>query len=267
MTSDDLPEPLTPVTAMNAPSGNLDVHVFEVVLPGADVEDVPTGRFVDFAESVESARRFVGTGIASLPRRYCPVSEFSFFRTCFGVSAGRDLAAAVAGAGAEVEQVVGGGDHFAIVFDQDQRVAEVAQLFQRLQEPLVVARVKPDRRLVEDVEHAGQAAADLAGEADALRFAAGECRAGAAEREVIEADIDEELQPVRDLADDFAGDLLFAFESFKVLNCASVSPSGRAAVRRADAREARARRHRAEYAQPRQAEQGTSSTRWSRRWR
>ena len=37
--------------------------------------------------------------------------------------------------------------------------------------------MQADGRLVEDVEHAGQAAADLAGETNALRFAAGQASA------------------------------------------------------------------------------------------
>jgi hypothetical protein len=49
----------------------------------------------------------------------------------------------------------------------------------RAEQSLVVARVEADGRFVEDVEHADQTAADLAGEPDALRFAAREGRGGA----------------------------------------------------------------------------------------
>src|SRR5207302_7612259 len=54
----------------------------------------------------------------------------------------RDLAAAVAGAGTEVKQVIGGRDYFPVVLDQHQRVPQVAQVNQCLQQPAVVARVK-----------------------------------------------------------------------------------------------------------------------------
>ena len=50
------------------------------------------------------------------------------------------------------------------------------RLFERGEEPAIVARMQADGRFIENVEHAGQAAADLAGEADALGFAAGERR-------------------------------------------------------------------------------------------
>jgi hypothetical protein len=68
--------------------------------------------------------------------------------------------------------------------------------------------VQADAWLVEHVEHAGEAGADLAGEADALALAAGEGAGGAIEVEVIEADIVEEAQPLDDLLEDGAGDLV-----------------------------------------------------------
>ena len=133
----------------------------------------------------------------------------ALLRRSFGVAGGDDLAAEAAGAGAEIEQAVGIGNHFAIVLDDDERVAQVAKLFERGNEPGVVARVEADRRLVEHVQHAAQAAADLAGEADALGFAAGKRRGGAAECEIVESDVDQEREPVFDFANQLAGDFLF----------------------------------------------------------
>ncbi len=65
-------------------------------------------------------------------------------------------------------------DGVLVVLDDDQRVAEVAQPDQRLDQPVVVALVQPDARLVEDVEHADQAGADLGRQPDPLRLAAGQ---------------------------------------------------------------------------------------------
>src|SRR5207248_1017860 len=48
---------------------------------------------------------------------------------------------------------------------------------------------------------------DLAGQADALRLAAREGRRRSGQRQVVEAHVHEELQPVRDLAQQFARDL------------------------------------------------------------
>ena len=54
------------------------------------------------------------------------------------------------------------------------RVADVAQVLERGQQLAVVALVQADRGLVEHVDDAGQLAADLAGQPDALALAARE---------------------------------------------------------------------------------------------
>ena len=117
-----------------------------------------------------------------------------------------DLAAVLARARADVDDVVGDPDRLLVVLDDDHRVAEVAQPHQRLDEALVVALVQADRRLVEHVEHADEAAADLRRQPDALRLAAGERGRRAVEREVVEADVEQELQPRVDLLDHPLGD-------------------------------------------------------------
>ena len=113
-----------------------------------------------------------------------------------------------AGAGADVDDVVGGQDRVLVVLDDDHRVAEVAQAAQRHEQALVVALVQADRGLVEDVEHAGEAGADLARQADALALAAGQRARGAPERQVFEPDVDEEGEAVADLLQDPRRDLV-----------------------------------------------------------
>ena len=132
-------------------------------------------------------------------------------------SLGGDFAAPVAGAGPEVEKMVGGGDHFAVMLDKDQRVAKVAETIQRSQQPAVVARVQTDGRLVEHVEHAGQSAADLTGKSNALRLAAGQRWCRPAQSQIIQADIDQELQAVRDFAKQLAGHLLLILGQLELL--------------------------------------------------
>jgi hypothetical protein len=85
---------------------------------------------------------------------------------------GDHVAAVLPRPGPEVDEVVGLAHRLLVVLDDDDRVAEVAQLLERGEQPPVVALVQPDARLVEDVEHADEARADLRGEPDALRLAA-----------------------------------------------------------------------------------------------
>ena len=82
------------------------------------------------------------------------------------------LAAEPARARPEIDDVIGGANGVLVVLDHDHGVAEIAQAAQRVEQQRVVALVQPDARLVEDVEHADQARADLRREPDALRLAA-----------------------------------------------------------------------------------------------
>jgi hypothetical protein len=72
---------------------------------------------------------------------------------------------------------------------------------------LVVARVQADGRLVEDVADAAQVGAELRGEPDALRLAAGQRGRGAVERQVAQADLRQESQARAEFGDQVACDL------------------------------------------------------------
>ncbi len=119
-----------------------------------------------------------------------------------------DLAAMDAGARAHVDDMVGAADRVLVMLDDDDGVAEIAQALEGDEQHVVVALVEADAGLVEDIEHAREAGADLAGEADALALAAREGAAGAVEVEIIEADIVEEAEALDDLLEDGLGDLV-----------------------------------------------------------
>jgi aminoglycoside phosphotransferase len=105
-------------------------------------------------------------------------------------------------AGPHVDHVVRRSDRLLVVLDHDDRVAEVAQLLEGADQARVVALVQSDRGLVEHVHHAGQPGADLAREANALPFAAGQGLGRAAERQIVQAHVHQELEAVGDLAHD-----------------------------------------------------------------
>ncbi len=110
----------------------------------------------------------------------------------------------------DVDDPVGGPDRVLVVLDDEERVAEVTQPLERGDEARVVALVEPDRRLVEDVEHAHERRADLRRQPDALRLAARQRSRVAVEGEVIEPDVDEEAEPRADLLQHLARDRVLA---------------------------------------------------------
>ena len=81
-----------------------------------------------------------------------------------------DLSAVLAGARPHVDDIIGRQDRIGVVLDDDHAVAEVTQVLERRQQPVVVALMQTDRRLVEHVHHAGQSRPDLRCKPDALRL-------------------------------------------------------------------------------------------------
>ena len=142
-----------------------------------------------------------------------------------------DLAAVLSRARADVDGPVGVPDGVLVVLDDDQGVAEVAEPDQRLDQPVVVALVQADGRLVEDVQHADQTGADLGGQPDPLRLAAGQRAGRPVEREVVETDVEQEPQPLVDLLDHALGDLALARGQVEVVG-EERAPPRRSAARR-----------------------------------
>src|SRR5215210_6422050 len=109
---------------------------------------------------------------------------------------GDNETAVLSGSGTEIDQVIGGLHRLLVVLDDDDGVAEIAQLSQSVQQPGIVALVQSDRRLVEDVQHANETRPDLGREANALRLPARQRFSGTTEGEVLEPDIVEEAKPL-----------------------------------------------------------------------
>ena len=89
-----------------------------------------------------------------------------------GRTGGDEQAAVLAGAGAEVEDVVGLADGVFVVLDDEDGVAQVAEVFEGVEEALVVALMEADGGLIEYIKHTPKPRSDLGGEPDALTLAA-----------------------------------------------------------------------------------------------
>ena len=95
-----------------------------------------------------------------------------------------------------------------MLHDED-RIALIAQPFQRIDQLVVVDRMEADRRLIEDVDRAHKARADLRRKPDPLRFAAAQSGRRPIEGEIRESDIDQKLNLSLDLFQQLIGDFHF----------------------------------------------------------
>ena len=118
-------------------------------------------------------------------------------------------------AGTDVDDMVGGIHRILVMLDDDERVAEIAEMLQRRQEAIVVALMKSDARLIEDVEHAHESRTDLRRQPYALRLAARERPRRTRERQIIKPDVQEEAETRVDLLQDLCGDLRLALRKRK----------------------------------------------------
>ncbi|VTM87635.1 Uncharacterised protein [Raoultella ornithinolytica] len=126
---------------------------------------------------------------------------------------------------ADIDDVVGGADGVFIMLDDNHRIAQITQMNQRAEQTFVIALMQADGRLIQHIHHADQAGANLACQANTLGFTAGErfCRTG--ERQVVQADVDEEFQAIANLFQHFlrnlrplAGQLQIGEEIHRVAN-------------------------------------------------
>src|SRR3972149_833455 len=200
-TSVDFPDPETPVGQAERARGDLPAAPLQVGLAGAADDhgavaarpaarrdgDAPPAGEVEPGDGV----RVPGHGL----RR--PADD--------------DMASIRARAGADVDYPVRGADRLLVVLHDQDGVPQVAQVLQRVNQPMVVTLVQADAGLVQDVEDTHQPGPDLRGQADALRLAAGEGSGGAGQRPVVQADVDHEAQAGADLLEDLMGDQLLPF--------------------------------------------------------
>ena len=195
LTSELLPDPETPVTHTSVPSGMSTSMPFRLLCRAPTIRSrlSPTGRCC------------WGTSMRNFRDRYCPVrlrGSAAILRRSRWPRLGRR------GRRGRARNRRCGRPPASCLRRARRRppCCPCRAARERVEQAVVVARVQPDRRLVENVEHADQAAADLAGQPDALRLAAGERGGGAVEREILEPHVGQKSQPAADLLEHFGGD-------------------------------------------------------------
>ena len=235
MTSVDLPEPETPVTAMKRPTGKSTSMPFRLCIARAAHREPA-------ALVVRAPRR--DERCVARPLRNCPGDRARRRpRSSSAVPSATTSPPCSPAPGPRSTTQSADAHHLLVVLDDEHGVADVAQPLERVDEPAVVALVEPDRRLVEDVEHADELRSDLRREPETLRLAARERLRRAVELEVADADVLEEHEPLAHLLQDPPADQLLGLRQLELVDepqCArhrhlreAVDRAGRRSSRRA----------------------------------
>ncbi len=188
MSSVLLPEPETPHSPTSAPSGSRNSWPRRL-LARAPRHGEPAGRLAPGSTALPQQNAFV---LAVQPAPGGRVDPGHLL----GRSAGDDLAAQRARARPHVDQVVGGAHDGQLVLDHDHGVAFVAQGQQHIEQRVDLGRVQAARGFVEQHGQRGQAAAQQAGQLDALGLAGRERGGHAVEVQIAQADLVEKAQSV-----------------------------------------------------------------------
>src|ERR1017187_4860570 len=105
-----------------------------------------------------------------------------------------DFSAILPGARTKVENPIGGPHDVGIMLDHQDRISQIAQVVQDFDEPMRIAAVQADGRLVEHIQRAHQTRTKRCRELYALRFAARERRGETVQRQILKADFVKETQ-------------------------------------------------------------------------
>ena len=125
---------------------DLNVDALQIVLAAAeDAKLLPV--------SAASGR---GDQNALLPAQILTRDGSGLGHQVLDAALGNDLTAVDACAGTDVHHVIRGADRILVMLHHDQRIAQIAQTAEGLQQLVVVALVQADGGLVQDIEDAHQ---------------------------------------------------------------------------------------------------------------
>ena len=105
-----------------------------------------------------------------------------------------DVAACRAGAGPEIDDVIGDGDRVRFVLDDKHGVAFVPQPQQQVVHPLDVMRMQAHGGFVEDIGHIGEGRSEVTDHLGALRLASRQRPGRPVQAEVAEPDFHERVK-------------------------------------------------------------------------
>ena len=129
------------------------------------------------------------------------------------------LAPQAPGLRAHIHDIIRIQHHILVVLHHNDRVAQIAQLLQRVYQPYIIALMQSDTRFIQYIKHIHQLAPYLRSQADTLTLASGQRSRRAAQRQIIQSHIQQESQTRTNLLQDFRRDtvLLLVHLSIQII--------------------------------------------------
>ncbi len=198
--SELLPEPDTPVTQVNSPTGRRTSQILQVVLPGAEDRD----------PSVVYTAPERRNGDHLLPAQVLTGQRSAARGHDTGTAFGNDLAPIDSGARTEIHHVVGCPHGFFIMLHDDDGIALVPQLSKGIQQSPVVPWMQADARF-RRARTSRRRGRGRSGSRDvyAAPLSAGERGCRTFQRQVFESHVEEEVEPGDDFLERFISNLAF----------------------------------------------------------
>src|SRR5574344_1456976 len=153
----------------------LHIHILQIIAAGAPYPETLTVAFAalrgyfDFPFTVEI---LTGHGMLLEHLAGCAFEDH--------------LTAQTTGFRSHVYDVVGIEHHVLVVFHHDHGIADVAQFFERLDQPFIVALMQSDTRFIWYIKHVDQLGTDLRGQSDTLTLTARQRSRLTVERQIVE---------------------------------------------------------------------------------
>ena len=101
--------------------------------------------------------------------------------------------------GPKIPNRIGTSYHVAIVLYNQQRISQIPQLMHRADQFFIVPRMKPNRGLIQYIQHPAQSCSELTGKSNPLRLATRECVRRSPERQIIQSNIDQKSKALENL--------------------------------------------------------------------
>lgn len=97
-------------------------------------------------------------------------------------------------AGTDVDNMICRIHRILIMLNDNERIAQIAQFFQRGQQTVIIALMQADARFVQYIKHTLQTGTDLGSQTNTLSFSSGKRTGRTRQSQIIQTDIQQEIQ-------------------------------------------------------------------------